>query len=655
MAAALGTVAAALAGVVTNSVKSYADYEQLVGGVEKLFGDSADIIKGYAEDAWKTSGVSANKYMEQVTSFSAALISSLGGDTAAAAEYADMAMRDMQDNANVFGSDIESIQHAYQGFAKGTYNMLDNLKLGYGGTQEEMYRLMCDAQELDSTFDAVFTLDEKGHLEADFADIVKAIHIVQDNMNITGTTMQEAEKTISGSITMMKASWENLMTGLADSNADIPELVNNVVSSAATVLENIIPVVKEVLKNIPAAIGEVCPEAEAALNTIIEFCQEAFPVVKEVVEAALTAVKEAFTWIQENQALLATIATGIGLIVAAIELYNIVAAVKAAMDAAQVTTLGALIAAYAAQAAACIAAIAPYVLIVAAIAAVIAIIVVCVKHWDEIKEAIANAWDAICETTKNAVDAVVNWFKELGEKISSKIEEIKSKISEKWEQIKQTISDKVQAAKDKVVETFEAIKSGISEKITAAKESVVNLFTTMKDNIKNKITEAKETVLNIFDGIKSGITEKIEAAKEKVRSVIDAIKGFFNFKFTWPSIPMPHFSISPSGWKVGDLLKGSIPKLGISWYAEGGVFDNPTLFGYGNGMLGGLGEHGAEAVVPLENNTEWLDKIATMLNEKQGGNQPIYLTVDGKVFAQLACDSINSLTRQRGSLPLKMY
>lgn len=439
------------------------------------------------------------------------------------------------------------------------------------------------------------------------------------------------------------------LASLADKLAPITTALTNMANEA---LAYIMPYIEELA-------DEYGPQIEAFIG---ELTSTYLPMLKDALVVVADTVGNIISWLADNWEMIAAIAGVIGGIAAAIGIYNAVAAIKAAMDAAQVATLGALIAAYLAQAAAMVVALAPYLLIVAAIAAVIAIIVLLVKHWDEVVEAckvvwekVCEAWDGIVEATEEAVDAVVNWFKELGQKISSKIEEIKSKISEKWEQIKQTISDKVKAAKEAVVETFETIKSGISDKITAAKESVVNLFTTMKDNIKNKITEAKETVLSIFDGIKSGITEKIEAAKQKVSDVIEAIKGFFNFKFSWPSIPMPHFSITPSGWKVGDLLKGSIPKLGISWYAEGGVFDNPALFGYGNGMLGGLGENGAEAVVPLENNTEWLDKIATMLNEKQGGNQPIYLTVDGKVFAQLACDSINSLTAQRGSIPLKLY
>ena len=154
--------------------------------------------------------------------------------------------------------------------------------------------------------------------------------------------------------------------------------------------------------------------------------------------------------------------------------------------------------------------------------------------------------------------------------------------------------------------------------------------------------------------VKSALLKPVESARDLIKGIVDKIKGFFSFTVSLPHIKLPHFTVSPAGWKVGDLLQGSIPKLGISWYARGGVFDSPTLFGYGNGLLGGLGENGAEAVVPLEKNTEWLTKIADMLSARMGSNQPIVLNVDGKRFAEIAVTSINDLTRLRGSLPLKL-
>lgn len=215
------------------SVEAYADYEQLVGGVETMFKNSADIVKEYANEAYMTAGLSANDYMEQVTGFSASLIQSLGGDTHTAAEYANAAIIDMADNANKMGSSMESIQNAYQGFAKGNFTMLDNLKLGYGGTREEMQRLLDDASKISGIHYDI----------SSFADITQAIHVMQEEMGIAGTTAEEASSTIQGSIGMVKAAWENLLTGLSDPDADVDKLIENLLNSVTTAAENIIPTV----------------------------------------------------------------------------------------------------------------------------------------------------------------------------------------------------------------------------------------------------------------------------------------------------------------------------------------------------------------------------------------------------------------------------
>lgn len=366
-------------------------------------------------------------------------------------------------------------------------------------------------------------------------------------------------------------------------------------------------------------------EALAAVLPYIQQLAEQYgPTLQTALEGVAEAVGKTMGFIAEHWEILAGMAAVIGGIAAAIGIYNAVAAVKAAMDAAQVATLGALITAYLAQAAAMLVAIAPYALIVAAIAAVIAIIVVCIKHWDDIKAAVAKAWEFMKEKTKAAVDAVVGFFQNMITSVSNKVEEIKSAVSSK----------------------FEAIKTGISQKVKAAKDAVVNVFTTMKTSMSEKISSAKATVLGIFNSIKSGITEKINGAKEAVKTAIDKIKGFFNFKWELPKIKLPHISIKGKF----SLDPPSVPKFSISWNALGGVFDKPTLFGYGN-SLQGLGEDGAEAVVPLEKNTQWLDKIAEKLASKQG-NIPIVLQVDGKTFAKTSIDSINQLTKQTGSLGL---
>nr|DAQ98992.1 MAG TPA: tail tape measure protein [Caudoviricetes sp.] len=243
--AALTAAAGGIAALTKSAVTEYADYEQLVGGVETLFKQSQDIVMGYAENAYKTAGLSANDYMETVTSFSASLLQSLGGDTEKAAQQADKAITDMSDNANKMGTSMESIQNAYQGFAKQNYTMLDNLKLGYGGTKEEMERLLKDAEKLSGMkFDI-----------SSYSDIVDAIHIVQTEMGVTGTTALEASTTIQGSLGSLKAAWGNLVTGIADGNANMGTLIANFVDSASTAAANLVPRVEQAIQGISTLIS----------------------------------------------------------------------------------------------------------------------------------------------------------------------------------------------------------------------------------------------------------------------------------------------------------------------------------------------------------------------------------------------------------------
>ena len=262
----------AIADLTQQAVELYADYEQLAGGIEKLYGDDATTVIENASEAYKTAGLSANDYMEQVTNVSASLISSLGGDTEAATEYANQAIIDMSDNANTFGTDIESIQNAYSGFAKQNYTMLDNLKLGYAGTKTGMEELLADAEELSGV---EYDIDS-------YADIVEAIHVVQEEMGVAGTTATEAEETISGSISSLSSAWDNLLTGMGDSGSDLTSLIENVVTSAVTVVENVLPVVSNVLTNIPTMIASLIP---AILEYLPEFASTAITVIAELINS----------------------------------------------------------------------------------------------------------------------------------------------------------------------------------------------------------------------------------------------------------------------------------------------------------------------------------------------------------------------------------
>lgn len=283
-AAAVGAASAGVAALGTACINAYADYEQLVGGVETLFKDSADTIQTYADNAYKTAGLSANEYMETVTSFSASLLQSLDGDTEKAAAAADLAITDMADNANKMGTAMESIQYAYQGFAKQNYTMLDNLKLGYGGTKEEMQRLLADAEKLSGV---------KYDLSS-YADIVEAIHVIQTEMGITGTTAKEASTTIQGSVASMKAAWANLMVGMADDTQDFDLLLSNFIESIGTVADNLLPRIGVVIEGMGKLVAGLAPEIASALPTLTN---ELLP---NLVELGVQSISALVQGIQEN-------------------------------------------------------------------------------------------------------------------------------------------------------------------------------------------------------------------------------------------------------------------------------------------------------------------------------------------------------------------
>ena len=322
MASAIKEAAAALVDLGKQSIMGFAEQEQLIGGVDTLFKESSAQVQQYANDAYKTAGLSANRYMETVTSFSASLLQSLGGDTAAAAQKADQAITDMSDNANKMGTDMTSIQNAYQGFAKANYTMLDNLKLGYGGTKEEMQRLLADAEKISGV---------KYDLSS-YADIVDAIHVVQTEMGITGTTATEAATTIQGSANAMKSAWSNLITGMSNENLDLDKLVQNVIDSVNTFADNLIPRLQIMLPRfvqgltqlISGMIPYIAPALELLLPPLIEGVGglvsgivQALPAAVEAITAVIPMLVEQLTIllpqiISAGVEIIAALASGIG-------------------------------------------------------------------------------------------------------------------------------------------------------------------------------------------------------------------------------------------------------------------------------------------------------------------------------------------------------
>ena len=260
-------------------VDAYANYEQLVGGVDTLFKDSSEAVQENAKKAFRTAGLSANEYMETVTSFSASLIQSVGGDTKKARKLADQAIIDMSDNANKMGTDIESIQNAYNGFSKQNYAMLDNLKLGYGGTKSEMERLLADAEAISGVKYDI----------SNYADVVEAIHIIQENMGIAGTTAKEANETIQGSLSAMQSAWQNLILGFSDGSMDLETLLAEFIDTVTVFLyDNLLPRIGEIgtvmLENLPMIIETASTMIQGLLLYILENVPQFYELAKNTIK-----------------------------------------------------------------------------------------------------------------------------------------------------------------------------------------------------------------------------------------------------------------------------------------------------------------------------------------------------------------------------------
>lgn len=335
MASAIKEAAAALVDLGKQSIQGFAEQEQLIGGVDTLFKESSAQVQQYANDAYKTAGLSANDYMETVTSFSASLLQSLGGDTAAAAQKADQAITDMSDNANKMGTDMQSIQNAYQGFAKANYTMLDNLKLGYGGTKQEMERLLADAEKFSGIKYDI----------SSYADIVDAIHVVQTEMGITGTTAKEAATTIQGSANSMKSAWSNLLTGMSNENLDLDKLVQNVVDSVGTYADNLLPRLQTMLPRfaegmtqlvnglvpyVGPAMEMLLPALVQGVGGLVSGIVQALPAAVEAISAVVPMLVEQLTLllpqiVSAGIDIIAALASGIG--------ENLPALIPAAVDA----------------------------------------------------------------------------------------------------------------------------------------------------------------------------------------------------------------------------------------------------------------------------------------------------------------------------------
>ena len=480
--AAVSAASGAIVALTKQAVENYAEYEQLVGGVETLFKNSAGIVMGYAENAYKTAGLSANEYMSTVTSFSASLLQSLGGDTEAAAKYADMAVRDMSDNANKMGTSMEMIQSAYQGFAKQNYTMLDNLKLGYGGTKTEMQRLIADAAKLDSSIDAN---------SLSFGNIVAAINVVQKEMGIYGTTALEAEKTISGSLASTKAAWSNLVTGVADDNADFEQLINNFVESVGTTATNILPRIQTALEGGGKLVEELIP---VIIEQIPQLVNDTLPKMLESGVNIITTILEGIS--KDPDAIVKTI-------------FNVIT-----------------------------------VLIKAIINLLPKIIETGVKLLVALIKGIVSYFGPLAETAKKTFEKFKDTIKN---KLSDMIEQGRNAVNEFISGIKNKFSDLVQTGAEVFQNVRDAVRNRISEIITEGKELITNfisgvkslfssvasagseIISTAKEAISERVYEFFSIGSSIVEGVWSGIQNAIGWFTSRVSSffsgIVDDVKS----------------------------------------------------------------------------------------------------------------------------------
>ena len=710
LAVAGAAAATAVTALVSKSVGAFADYEQLTGGVETLFGAGGRSVEEYAQSvgksvsdvqgkydslmsaqnvvlenankAYMTAGMSANEYMDTVTGFSASLISSLGGDTNKAADYANSALVDMSDNANKMGTNMTDIQNAYQGFAKQNYTMLDNLKLGYGGTQAEMKRLLSDAQKLTG---------QKYDISS-FADITQAIHAIQTQMDITGTTAKEASTTISGSWGSLKAAFQNVLVGLTTGGDMFDQSLDALINTAVTFGQNIIPAIKGALsgvgylieglapvigETIPPLINDLAPTlansavslisslvngltqnatqfSECLSNMIIVAVAGISTVVPQLLDAASKIVSNLMQGLTNSMPQIVngavTLVEGLVnglvnniplLIMGAVQLVaslanGLIANLPRIIDAGVNLITGIVSASYSMM---------PQI-IQNGMQLVVNLAVGLVRAIPQLIAALPRITGAIVKGFKS-----VNWF-DLGLQLIKSIwEGIKSIGSEMWNGVKEKTSELWGGVKNVVSEKLNNIKSaydahggGLKGATFAAIEGVKEYYRTGYDAInqltggklgevvnavgekmevvKGKFSEAfgnvKNTVMTIFENIKNGITEKISAAVNKVKEIFGSIAD--KVSDVWGKIKgiIKAPKIVQKGTVSIAGVSTPIPKLGLEWNAKGGIMTRPTAFGYANGKVQMGGEAGAEAILPLR--TFWNNLSQYIAESNKGGN-----------------------------------
>lgn len=516
--AGIATISAASAGIgaiVKSSASAYADYEQNIGGVETLFKDNADTIVKYASEAYKTAGISANDYMQNVTSFSASLLQGLGGDTAQAAEIANEAMVNMSDNANKMGTDISSIQNAYQGFAKQNYTMLDNLKLGYGGTAAEMARLINDSGVLGDSI----KVNEKTVNSVSFDKMIEAIHKVQTELDITGTTSKEAATTVSGSLGSVKAAWANLMAGMGDKNADLKNLIKEMVNTVKTFAKNIMPVIKQALSGVTTLISELAPDIAAELPQLVS------DLLPQIIEAGTQIFQALVKGISDNigtitQAAITAITTiATALIQNTGPLVQSLATIITTIAQALPTILPDLINAIVEQI--------PTV-IQAVIDCMPAIIDGTIQIVTAIAEALVDNIDLIIDGAVQIIDALAMSLSDsdtAAKLAQSALEIIGTLTMELLKNLPDILADGILIA----VELIKGIAQGMVDYFAPVSDALSDMLIDLTDWFSRKWNDFKEWGSDMIQAFIDGIKEKWQSLKDTVCDVASSVKDFLGF------------------------------------------------------------------------------------------------------------------------------
>ena len=575
--AGLGAVTGAVTAVGGAALGAYADYEQLSGGVETLFGSSASTLKGYADEAYRTAGMSANQYMTQATSFAASLVQSVGGDTAKAAEYANMAMVDMSDNVNKMGSDMQSVQDAYQGFAKQNFTMLDNLKLGYGGTKEEMQRLIADANKLraEQGKTADLTIDS-------YADIVEAIHTVQEEMGITGTTAKEASTTISGSIGMAKAAWTNFLTGLGRDDVDFSQLTNQLLESIGAVAKNVAPRVAIIGKSIIQAFPSVLSGLGSVLAPIVS---EALSTAWNIAVQALAGLGIKLPTVDSSQFMTA--------------FQQVASFVGAAIDGIK-GAVSTLASAFAPAFAAMQAALAPIIAQVSsALLPALSVLGAALGNLAAaVLPVISAAIQAMAPVIATAIGAVVSLASTISTGLAPVINGIASLIQAVLPVIQQLFTQWGASIQAVVSAAFAFVESVV----TSAMNVINAVIGTVLALIKGDWEGVWNGVLNILQAVWDGMIATVQSCIQLVSSTIDSALSFI--KGVWNSAWSALGSFLDSAWdgfvsavtggneQVMSIL-GGLPGKIIGLFADAGSWlidsGRALLQGFADGVMGAVG------------------------------------------------------------------